>query len=110
MPTLCMAVSFLARDVSDLCLGKPPLRSLSASATVADALAALKSSDHETHVTLWSFCENKNEVRCVGNCAWLMLFATFAERTISRLQYSGPTLPLPSSPRRYGGGGGVAGK
>ncbi|RZB97986.1 Bifunctional monothiol glutaredoxin-S16, chloroplastic [Glycine soja] len=49
MPTLCMAVSFLARDVSDLCLGKPPLRSLSASATVADALAALKSSDHETH-------------------------------------------------------------
>ncbi|KAL2981004.1 hypothetical protein AAZX31_13G261500 [Glycine max] len=61
-----MAVSFLARDVSDLCLGKPPLRSLSAAATVADALAALKSSDHETHVSLWSFCENKNEVRCVG--------------------------------------------
>lgn len=64
--TLCMAVSFLGREVSDLCLGKPPLRSLSAAATVADALGVLKSSD-ESFVSVWRCEEENDEVwRCVG--------------------------------------------
>ncbi|KAL0353742.1 UNVERIFIED_CONTAM: CBS domain-containing protein CBSX5 [Sesamum angustifolium] len=62
-----MAVRFLAYEVADLCLGKPPLRSLSASATVADALAAVKSSD-ENCISVWS-CDHKRinrECVCVG--------------------------------------------
>ncbi|XP_027343522.1 CBS domain-containing protein CBSX5 [Abrus precatorius] len=61
-----MAVSFLAREVSDLCLGKPPLRSLSASTTLSDALAALKSSD-ESFISVWN-CDSEKEgcCRCVG--------------------------------------------
>ena len=51
-----MAVRFLAREVSDLCLGKPALRSLPVSATVADALSALKRSG-ESHVSVWT-CEH----------------------------------------------------
>ncbi|KAJ6999790.1 hypothetical protein D5086_008026 [Populus alba] len=37
-----MAVSILSHEVSDLCLGKPALSSLSVSATVGEALSALK--------------------------------------------------------------------
>lgn len=37
-----MAVSFPAHEVSDLCIGKPPLRTLPVSATVGEALHALK--------------------------------------------------------------------
>ncbi|KAL0443514.1 UNVERIFIED_CONTAM: CBS domain-containing protein CBSX5 [Sesamum latifolium] len=58
-----MAVRFLAYEVADLCLGKPPLRSLSASATVADALAAVKSSD-ENCISVWS-CDHKRNLECV---------------------------------------------
>lgn len=76
----CMAVRFLAREVSDLCLGKPALTALPASAaTVADALSALKRSG-ESHVSVWACCENNHdhsdlcspaakaggECRCVG--------------------------------------------
>ncbi|XP_058200867.1 CBS domain-containing protein CBSX5-like [Rhododendron vialii] len=75
-----MAVRFLAREVSDLCLGKPALTALPASsATVADALSALKRSG-ESHVSVWACCENNHdhsdlcspaakaggECRCVG--------------------------------------------
>ncbi|CAL0326568.1 unnamed protein product [Lupinus luteus] len=57
-----MAVSFLGRTkVSDLCLGKPPLRSLSESATVAEALAALRNSD-DSFISVW----NKEGGGCVG--------------------------------------------
>ncbi|RDX66007.1 CBS domain-containing protein CBSX5, partial [Mucuna pruriens] len=66
-PSLCMEVSFLARDVSDLCLGKPPLRSLSATATVGDALAALKSSG-ESHISVWRCDHDKEEVGCFCRC------------------------------------------
>lgn len=38
----CMAVSLLSHEVSDLCIGKPPVRSLPLTATVGEALAALK--------------------------------------------------------------------
>ncbi|XP_010537010.1 PREDICTED: CBS domain-containing protein CBSX5 [Tarenaya hassleriana] len=48
-----MALSLLSHEVSDLCLGKPPLRCLSAvSATVSDAVAALKSSG-EPFLSVW---------------------------------------------------------
>ncbi|KAH7856959.1 hypothetical protein Vadar_007329 [Vaccinium darrowii] len=71
-----MAVRFLAREVSDLCLGKPALRALLVSATVADALSALKRSVSESYISVWA-CEDKHqpdfpavggggECRCVG--------------------------------------------
>lgn len=73
-----MAVSFLANVVSDLCLGKPALRSLSISATIADALAALKSTD-DNFVSVWDCVDHSakvefgddnvgvdHECRCVG--------------------------------------------
>ncbi|XP_061350456.1 CBS domain-containing protein CBSX5-like [Gastrolobium bilobum] len=67
-----MEVNFLAREVSDLCLGKPPLRSLSASVTVAEALAAIKSSD-DSFISVWR-CDHSRGIEnkelgcceCVG--------------------------------------------
>ncbi|GFS46369.1 CBS domain-containing protein [Actinidia rufa] len=61
-----MAVRFLAREVSDLCLGKPALRSLPVSATVADALSALKRSG-ESHVSVWT-CEHSPAANGGGDC------------------------------------------
>ncbi|KAB1217233.1 CBS domain-containing protein CBSX5 [Morella rubra] len=70
-----MAVGLLAHVVSDLCLGKPPLRSLPISATVADALAALKTSD-DNFISVWDRVDHSakirsgddvgDECRCVG--------------------------------------------
>ncbi|XP_059442509.1 CBS domain-containing protein CBSX5-like [Corylus avellana] len=73
-----MAVSLLAHVVSDLCLGKPALRSLTVSATVADALAALKNSD-DNFISVWDCVDHSantgfgdegrggdDECRCVG--------------------------------------------
>ncbi|KAK6154331.1 hypothetical protein DH2020_008579 [Rehmannia glutinosa] len=63
-----MAVRLVAYEVADLCLGKPPLRSLSSSATVADALAAIKSSD-DNSISVWSCDHSKTrnlECVCVG--------------------------------------------
>ncbi|CAN6842295.1 unnamed protein product [Brassica oleracea] len=49
-----MAITLLSHEVSDLCIGKPPLRCLSAvTATVADAIATLKSSD-DPFLSVWS--------------------------------------------------------
>ncbi|CAI9292707.1 unnamed protein product [Lactuca saligna] len=68
-----MAISFLASEISDLCLGKPPLRPLPTTATIADAVLALKTSG-EIYVSVWS-SEHSNSVvacndtgccRCVG--------------------------------------------
>ncbi|KAK3199035.1 hypothetical protein Dsin_022450 [Dipteronia sinensis] len=53
-----MAVSLLAHEVSDLCLGKPALRALSISATVGDALSALKASG-DNFISVWS-CNHGN--------------------------------------------------
>ncbi|XP_004234121.1 CBS domain-containing protein CBSX5-like [Solanum lycopersicum] len=55
-----MAVRFLNRDVSDLCLGKPALRSIPENATVAEALLLLKRSG-ETHLSLWN-CDHSSSV------------------------------------------------
>ncbi|KAF5955432.1 hypothetical protein HYC85_008288 [Camellia sinensis] len=65
-----MAVRYLAREVSDLCLGKPALSSIPISATVADALSALKRSG-ESYVSVWncdhsSAAARKSDCRCVG--------------------------------------------
>ncbi|XVF87507.1 hypothetical protein PTKIN_Ptkin18bG0125500 [Pterospermum kingtungense] len=74
-----MAVSLLEREVSDLCLGKPALRSLSISATVADALSALKRFG-DNYISVWSCTDHQphplvsadnidpgfDECRCVG--------------------------------------------
>ncbi|KAI3686279.1 hypothetical protein L1987_79953 [Smallanthus sonchifolius] len=68
-----MAARLLAHEVADLCLGKPPLRSLSISATVRHALTALNSTD-DTHISVWN-CNHHhslsdqtliNDCRCVG--------------------------------------------
>ncbi|KAL3503241.1 hypothetical protein ACH5RR_037690 [Cinchona calisaya] len=56
-----MAAGLLAHEVADLCLGKPPLKSLSISATVADALAALKASD-DYCISVWS-CDHSNSIK-----------------------------------------------
>ncbi|KAK7331920.1 hypothetical protein VNO80_28663 [Phaseolus coccineus] len=48
-----MAARLSRHELSDLCLGKPPLRSLSVTDTVADALAALKKID-DNYVTVWN--------------------------------------------------------
>ncbi|KAK4759753.1 hypothetical protein SAY87_022884 [Trapa incisa] len=62
-----MAVRLLANEVSDLCLGKPPLRCLSVSATVAEAVAALRRSG-DGCVSIWSCDHSSNDAvcRCVG--------------------------------------------
>ncbi|XP_022723320.1 CBS domain-containing protein CBSX5-like [Durio zibethinus] len=57
-----MAVSLLAGEVSDLCLGKPALRFLSISATVGDALSALKRFG-DNYISVWN-CDNRHD--CVG--------------------------------------------
>lgn len=55
-----MAVRFLAHEVADLCLGKPPLKSLSISSTVRDALTVLKSTD-DTHISIWNCNHNYHD-------------------------------------------------
>lgn len=75
-----MAVRFLNdREISDLCLGKPPLRWVAVGATVGDTLLALKRSG-EIQVSVWScsadHSSNKKDLdgsideslhcRCVG--------------------------------------------
>lgn len=62
-----MAVSLLAHDVSDLCLGKPPLKTLSTSATVADALFALKRTD-ESCLSVWSCLDDTKSSGCCCVC------------------------------------------
>lgn len=60
-----MAVSILAREVSDLCLGKPPLRLLPITSTVAESITALKRSG-ESHVSVWSCESTGGDYTCVG--------------------------------------------
>lgn len=66
-----MAVSFLNREVSDLCLGKPALRPVKETASIAEAVAALKRSG-ESHVSVWRCSDHSRKVlegdncRCIG--------------------------------------------
>ncbi|XWS10575.1 hypothetical protein CRYUN_Cryun38cG0008000 [Craigia yunnanensis] len=52
-----MAVRLLSHELSDLCLGKPALRSLSITSTISEALQVLKTSD-DNFVSVWS-CDHK---------------------------------------------------
>ncbi|XP_019192865.1 PREDICTED: CBS domain-containing protein CBSX5-like [Ipomoea nil] len=56
-----MADLLLAHEVSELCLGKPPLRSLSVSATVGDALSVLRSSEGSA-ISVWN-CDHSKSSR-----------------------------------------------
>ncbi|CAN4117716.1 unnamed protein product [Withania somnifera] len=63
-----MAAHFLAHGVSDLCLGKPPLRSLTVTSTIGEALASLKSCE-ENCISVWDCNHFKNvddDCICVG--------------------------------------------
>lgn len=60
-----MAVSILATEVSDLCLGKPPLRLLPITSTVAESINALKRSG-ESYVSVWSCESTGGDYICVG--------------------------------------------
>ncbi|CAK7350617.1 unnamed protein product [Dovyalis caffra] len=72
-----LTVSILSHEVSDLCLGKPALNSLSVSATVGNALSALKRFD-DLFLSVWSCNQHQHcnsprsinsdfaECKCVG--------------------------------------------
>lgn len=68
----CMAVrSLLEHEVSDLCLGKPALRSIPSSATVGEAISTLKRPG-ESCLSVW-ICDHSKDIasdfddcRCVG--------------------------------------------
>ncbi|KAL6206904.1 hypothetical protein ACLB2K_024150 [Fragaria x ananassa] len=74
--------SLFSHEVADLCLGKPPLKSLSIAATVGEALSALKRLG-ETFLSVWScnHAERNNDViveeecRCVGKVCMLDVIA-----------------------------------
>lgn len=53
-----MAARLLSFEVADLCLGKPPLRALPVSATVCDALSALKAAENK-FVSVWNCDHSK---------------------------------------------------
>lgn len=57
-----MAVRLSGHVVSDLCLGKPALRSLSLTHTLADAISFLKKV-HDTHVSIWNCHHSLNHQR-----------------------------------------------
>ncbi|KAK4363854.1 hypothetical protein RND71_015212 [Anisodus tanguticus] len=59
-----MAAHLLAHEVADLCLGKPPLRSLSVSSTIGEALASLKSCE-ENCISVWDCDHFKNVDNCI---------------------------------------------
>ncbi|XP_019175474.1 PREDICTED: CBS domain-containing protein CBSX5-like isoform X2 [Ipomoea nil] len=87
-----MAVSFLSRDVSDLCLGKPALRPVKADTSVAEAVAELKRSG-ESHVSVWSGCsdhstkaleEGHNNWRCIGKISMVDVIVFLCKEENSR--------------------------
>ncbi|XP_078445946.1 CBS domain-containing protein CBSX5-like [Wolffia australiana] len=58
-----MAISFLAYEVSDLCIGKPPLESLPVSSTVGEALDSLKRCGGR-YLSVWA--KGAKSRACVG--------------------------------------------
>ncbi|TMW85156.1 hypothetical protein EJD97_023661 [Solanum chilense] len=58
-----MAAHLFAHEVADLCLGKPPLRSLCVSATIGEALISLKSCE-ENCISVWD-CDHFKNVDCI---------------------------------------------
>ncbi|PIN22729.1 5'-AMP-activated protein kinase, gamma subunit [Handroanthus impetiginosus] len=89
-----MAVRLLAYEVADLCLGKPPLRSLSSSATVADALSALKSSD-DSFISVWS-CDHSGSLECECVCVGKVCMVDIICHLCRDENLSSPSLALKS--------------
>ncbi|XP_038881934.1 CBS domain-containing protein CBSX5-like [Benincasa hispida] len=70
-----MAVRLLDHHLSDICLGKPALSSISLSATLADALSALNKLG-ETFISVWncphfSKSASHGDCRCIGKISVL---------------------------------------
>uniref|UniRef100_A0A803LPV6 CBS domain-containing protein n=1 Tax=Chenopodium quinoa TaxID=63459 RepID=A0A803LPV6_CHEQI len=61
-----MAVQLFSHEISDLCLGKPPLRPLPASATVADALSLFRRSSGDPSLSVWSSPVAGEASKCIG--------------------------------------------
>lgn len=59
-----MALRSLSAEVSDLCIGKPELKWIAATASIAEALAALKASG-EIYISVW-ICSQNAACACVG--------------------------------------------
>ncbi|XP_057797316.1 CBS domain-containing protein CBSX5-like [Salvia miltiorrhiza] len=87
-----MAISLSAYQVADLCLGKPPLRSLSSSCTVAAALAALKSAD-DTFISVWS-CDHKRNLDCDCVCVGKVCMVDIICYLCKKENTSSPALAL----------------
>ncbi|XP_041991746.1 CBS domain-containing protein CBSX5-like isoform X1 [Salvia splendens] len=59
-----MALRSLSAEVSDLCIGKPELKWIAATASIAEALAALKASG-EIYISVWICSQNAAGGSCV---------------------------------------------
>lgn len=92
-----MAVRFLNYVVADLCLGKPPLRSLSASVTVGEALTALKTSQ-ENYISVWSCKDHHQDDEdciCIGKVCMVDIICFLANE--DNLSSPGEALSSPLS-------------
>lgn len=65
-----MAVRLLDHHISDICLGKPALRSISLSATLADALSALKKLG-ENYISVWSCASHSSKSATHHDCRYI---------------------------------------
>lgn len=83
-----MAQTFLATQVSDICVGKPSLRSLPSTSTVAEAVAELKKSG-EIYVSVWECDHDHNKVngdegigfcRCLGKICMVDVIIFLCEK------------------------------
>lgn len=63
-----MAVQLLSHDISDLCLGKPPLRPLPSTSTVAASLSIFRRCSGEPSLSVWSSDPSSPEQpsKCIG--------------------------------------------
>ncbi|XP_071723389.1 CBS domain-containing protein CBSX5-like [Rutidosis leptorrhynchoides] len=97
-----MAVNLLFNEVSDLCLGKPALRSLSISTTIGDALIALKRS-FESSLSVWTcicrrrqsnkeYCEEL--CQCVGKICMVDVVCFLGKEENLKNPFSALQLPI----------------
>ncbi|KAI3974422.1 hypothetical protein MKX01_018798 [Papaver californicum] len=83
-----MAISLLSHEVSDLCLGKPALRSLSISATISDALSVLKFTG-ENYISIWG-CDHSDLLKISNNCGEEEKFTHIIDPEILAVGYHDP--------------------
>ncbi|CAN4087384.1 unnamed protein product [Withania somnifera] len=89
-----MAAHLLAHEVADLCLGKPPLRSLSVTATIGEALASLRSCE-ENCISVWdcNHFQNVDDCICVGKICMVDIICFLCKKE----SVNSPSLALKSS-------------